>query len=109
MSTMVTAAKTRKRLPPAYCSTRSDRYLLSTEPPTTAIPVATPCPLTAPSTTPSGDDAAESAMVAKKDLSPHSAAKTKANVDSKSPDVLPGQFAASMSQSDDETVKEAQQ
>ena len=51
-------------------------------PPATASAVATPCPATAPATTPTGDDAAARAMVAMKDLSPHSAAKTSANVDS---------------------------
>lgn len=38
-------------------------------------------PVTAPAITPDGDDAAASAMVAKNDLSPHSAANTNANVD----------------------------
>ena len=42
--------------------------------------VARPWPTTAPLTTPTGDDAADRAIVAKKDLSPHSAAKTKAKV-----------------------------
>ena len=50
----------------------------------TAMPVATPCPATAPSTTPAGEEAAASAMVARNDLSPHSAANTSANVDSSS-------------------------
>ncbi len=50
----------------------------------TAMPVATPWPPTAPSTTPAGEDEAASAMVARKDLSPHSAANTSANVDSSS-------------------------
>ena len=36
-------------------------------------------------TSPVGDDAAASAIVAKKDLSPHSAAKTSANVDRNKP------------------------
>jgi len=50
----------------------------------TAMPVATPWPPTAPSTTPAGEDEAASAIVARKDLSPHSAANTSANVDSSS-------------------------
>ena len=49
-----------------------------------AMPVATPCPAVAPITTPAGDAAAESAMVAMNDLSPHSAANTSANVESTS-------------------------
>lgn len=36
-------------------------------------------------TTPCGDEAAARAMVARKDLSPHSAANTSANVDSTRP------------------------
>ena len=52
MSTTVAAAKTRKREPPTYCTTRSSTYLPRYEPPTTAMPVATPWPPIAPKTTP---------------------------------------------------------
>ena len=44
------------------------------------MPVATPWPATAPVTTPRGDEAADRAMVARNDLSPHSAANTRAKV-----------------------------
>lgn len=65
-----------------------------------AMLVATPCPATAPVTTPRGDEAAASAMVARKDLSPHSAAKTSAKVDRTSLAVssVPGQEKSSTRQ-----------
>ena len=84
-SRLLVSRLTRKSEPPTYCTIFSSKYLLRTEPPTMAMPVATPCPATAPATTPAGEEAAARAMVARKDLSPHSAAKTSAKVDSSRP------------------------
>ncbi|GIM06956.1 hypothetical protein Vretimale_11182, partial [Volvox reticuliferus] len=83
-STTVAAAKIKNSEPPTYCSTRSLKYCDSKPPPATARPVATPWPATAPAVTPNGDEAAASAIVARKDLSPHSAANTSVKVDSTS-------------------------
>jgi hypothetical protein len=89
MSKTVAPANTRNREPPTYWTTFSLRYFPKTEPPKTAINVATPWPATAPVVTPTGEDAAERAIVARNDLSPHSAAKTRAKVDSSSPVAAP--------------------
>jgi hypothetical protein len=56
--------------------TLSDRYLATTAPPETAIPVATACAATAPPATLIGFWAADKAMVDRNDLSPNSAANT---------------------------------
>ena len=63
MSTIVEAAKRRKREPPTYCTACSDRYLPSTEPPSTARAVAAPWPVTAPSTTPAHAETLNSATI----------------------------------------------
>lgn len=81
-STRVPNANTRNKLPPMYCTSFSDMYFERKDPPSTAIIVATAWPDTAPIQTPTGDEAAESAAVARKDLSPHSAANTRPNVES---------------------------
>ena len=59
-------ANTMNKPPPAYLMTRSGIRSPRISPTKTARPVATPCPATPPSATPSGDAAAESAIVAMK-------------------------------------------
>mmetsp|Transcript_1401 Transcript_1401/g.4214 ORF Transcript_1401/g.4214 Transcript_1401/m.4214 type:complete len:303 (+) Transcript_1401:953-1861(+) len=66
--------------PPAYATTFSLKYSPIKSPVKTANPVATQCPAVPPKNTCVGSCAAANAMVAKKLLSPHSAAKTNANV-----------------------------
>jgi hypothetical protein len=72
----VVTAKTMKRDPPMIPITRSDRYLATTAPPETAIPVATAWAAMAPAATLAGFWAAERAIVDRKLLSPNSAANT---------------------------------
>ena len=60
--------------------TFSDKYLATTEPPETAIPVATAWAAVAPTATLTGFCAADRAMVDRNDRSPNSAAKTKPKI-----------------------------
>ena len=69
-----------KRVPPMSPMTFSDKYLATTAPPETAIPVAAAWAAIAPAATLTGFCAADKAMVDKKDLSPNSAANTKPNI-----------------------------
>lgn len=63
-----------------YPITFSETYLARTPPPSTAIPVAIAWAAIAPPATLIGFCAADRAIVARKERSPNSAAKTKANV-----------------------------
>lgn len=69
-------ANTKKSVPPMIPMTRSERYLATYDPPSTATPVATACAAMAPAATETGFCAADSAMVERKDRSPNSAANT---------------------------------
>lgn len=74
-------AKTKNSVPEMMPITFSEMYLAKTDPPPTAIPVATPCAAIAPPATDTGFCAADRAMVERNDRSPNSAANTKAKVD----------------------------
>lgn len=98
-SSAFATAKIRNKEPPIYCTDFSDTYFDRKDPPSTANDVARQCPVNAPKTppkknlqyqtllkslprvTPNGEETADKAVVARKDLSPHSAVKTKAKVD----------------------------
>ena len=75
--TMLCTAKIRKRTPPAIATVRWEMRMASSCPPTTAVPVHSMCPITAPAVTPYGLYTAASDTVAICDLSPHSAMPTR--------------------------------
>mmetsp|Transcript_3508 Transcript_3508/g.11712 ORF Transcript_3508/g.11712 Transcript_3508/m.11712 type:complete len:204 (+) Transcript_3508:650-1261(+) len=74
-STRATSPNTRKSRPPMMATLRSEMLAASMRPPMTARPVHRAWPRVPPRVTPKGSFAAESAMVAIWERSPHSARK----------------------------------
>ena len=68
-------ANIRNNTPPATATVRCEMRIARSCPPTTAVPVHSMCPMTAPIVTPTGLYTAARDTVAICDRSPHSAAK----------------------------------